>query len=127
MAASIIDTLKQLITEDQPRRSRPSWAKTRRTSRAGSRLGPRPFSPGSRTSPVMLSAMSRTFDLISKPEPAMNAIADDVALARERRQPNEVGNMSARFLSELFGDRDIAREQRRVRIQRTEQRSRRVP
>ena len=105
MAASIIDTLKQLMNRrtsldarDQAGR-RPS-----NVSRAGSRLGPRPLSPGSRQLGDA-SAMSRTFDLISKPEPAMNAIADDVALAREGRQPNEVGNMSARFFVGVVGDR----------------------
>ena len=66
--------------------------------------------------------MSRTFDLISKPEITTTAIADDVALAREGQAPNEIGNMSARFLAELFGDRTSLVNgvvARRERIERT--------
>lgn len=105
MAASIIDTLKQLITQGPASTLADKLGEDPQSVTRGLQAASTSIFAGLANKTNDAGAMSRTFDLISKPEITTTAIADDVALAREGRAPNEIGNMSARFLAELFGDR----------------------
>lgn len=105
MAASILDNVKQLISENV-------------VSSIAGRLGesPQNVSRGLHAGSVSIlgglankssdpAEMSKVFDLISKPGAAAGAVADDVALVREGKAPTELADTSSRFLSDLFGDR----------------------
>src|SRR5262249_33298113 len=105
MAASILDTLKSLIDQGPAATLADRLGEDPQNVARGLRAGSTSILAGLANKTGDASAMSKTFDLISKPEIATTAVTDDVALAREGREPNEVSNLSSRFLAELFGDR----------------------
>ncbi|MGH7617935.1 MAG: OmpA family protein [Gemmatimonadaceae bacterium] len=105
MAATILDTLKSLIDQGPAKTLADRLGEDSQNVARGLHAGSTSILAGLANKTDDAPTMSKTFDLISKPEATTTAIADDVALAREGREPNEVGNMSARFLAELFGDR----------------------
>jgi OOP family OmpA-OmpF porin len=105
MAASIIDNVRQLISQNIVSNIADRLGENPDNVSRGLHAGSMSILGGLANKTDDTDTMSRVFDLISKPGAGVGALADDVALAREGKAPTELADLSSRFLSDLFGDR----------------------
>jgi len=108
MATSILDSLRQVISESAVSGIAERLGENQQNVSRGLSAGATSILAGLANKTGDSNAMRQTFDLISKPGAAAGAVADDVSLAREGKAPTELANMSSRFLGDLFGDRGSA-------------------
>src|SRR5215467_4445200 len=108
MATSILDSLRQVISESAVSGIAERLGENQQNVSRGLSAGATSILAGLANKTGDSNAMRQTFDLISKPGAGAGAIADDVSLAREGKAPTELANMSSRFLGDLFGDRGSA-------------------
>jgi outer membrane protein OmpA-like peptidoglycan-associated protein len=105
MAASIIDNVKQLISQSVVSSVAERLGESPEDVSRGLQAGSTAILGGLANKSGDPGTMKQVFDLISKPGTGVGALADDVALTREGKAPTELANVSSRFLSDLFGDR----------------------
>lgn len=105
MAASIIESVRQLITDNVVTTIAGRLGENPQNVSRGLTAGATSILAGLANKTSDAGAMSRVFDLIAKPGAGVGALADDVSLMREGKAPTELSNMSSRFLADLFGDR----------------------
>jgi OmpA-OmpF porin, OOP family len=104
MAASILDNVKQLISQNVVSNVAERLGESPDNVSRGLHAGSMSVLGGLASKSGDSDAMRQVFDLISKPGTGVGALADDVALAREGKAPTELADMSSRFLSNLFGN-----------------------
>src|SRR5262252_5684475 len=105
MAASLLDTLRENITDNVVSGVADRLGETPQAVSRGLNGGATSILGGLAHKSGDSGFIRNVFDMISKPGAGVGAVADDVALAREGKAPTELSNMSSRFLSDLFGDR----------------------
>jgi outer membrane protein OmpA-like peptidoglycan-associated protein len=108
MATSILDNLRQIISESAVSGIAERLGENQQNVSRGLNAGATSILAGLANKTGDSNMMRQTFDLISKPGAGVGAAADDVALAREGKPPTELANMSSRFLGDLLGDRASA-------------------